>query len=101
METPRNKGDATVSRDRAGTSKNEGIEMDFSYRRKSLTGPRTHGTWRSQITPPYRYLPIMTNPLTTADGNRWQKGVLRNQQEKGATTRAREGKRKDLSRKIT
>jgi len=43
----------------------------------------------------------MTNPLTTADGNRWQKGVLRNQQEKGATTRAREGKRKDLSRKIT
>jgi len=43
----------------------------------------------------------MTNPLTTADGNRWKKGVVRNQQEKGTTMRAREGKRKDLSRKIT
>jgi len=32
VETLGNKGDASVSRDRVGTSKKEGIEMDFSYR---------------------------------------------------------------------
>jgi len=55
METPRNKGDAAISRDRGGTSKKEGIKMDFSYHQKNLTGRRTPGTWQSQITPPYRY----------------------------------------------
>ena len=53
---------------------------------KSLAEPRTPGTWRSQITPPYRCSPIMTNPLTIADRNRWKKDVVTNQQENSATT---------------
>jgi len=41
-------------------------------------------------------LPIMTNPLTTTDGNRWKKGIMRNQLENGVITQAKK-QRKVLS----